>query len=129
MLAFHLALVNNPQNSLVVLAFAATLYHGEWNEGVNYAREKSLVEINLRPEITRSAKFKSEEKLAEGVTRFALKVQGCIAALTSKDCLLEAMSTFPASSNSGLVRKLLIHQPLINFCQIPVCVNEKVNYV
>ncbi|XP_011650262.1 uncharacterized protein LOC101212579 isoform X2 [Cucumis sativus] len=103
LLAFHLALVNNPQNSLVVLAFAATLYHGEWNEGVNYAREKSLVEINLRPEITRSAKFKSEEKLAEGVTRFALKVQGCIAALTSKDCLLEAMSTFPASSNSGLV--------------------------
>uniref|UniRef100_A0A9I9D6E1 Poly(A) polymerase I n=1 Tax=Cucumis melo TaxID=3656 RepID=A0A9I9D6E1_CUCME len=103
LLAFHLALVNNPQNSLIVLAFAATLYHGEWNEGVNYARAKSLVEINLRPEITRSAEFKSENELAEGVTCFALNVQGCIAALTSADCLLEAMSTFPASSNSGLV--------------------------
>ncbi|XP_022971476.1 uncharacterized protein LOC111470184 [Cucurbita maxima] len=103
LLAFHMALVNNPQNSLIVLAFAATLYHGEWNEGVNYARENSLLQINLRPEITRSAQFKSAEELAERVTHFALKVQGCIAALTSADCLLEAMSTFPASPYSSLV--------------------------
>ncbi|XP_023540398.1 uncharacterized protein LOC111800784 [Cucurbita pepo subsp. pepo] len=103
LLAFHMALVNNPQNSLIVLAFAATLYHGEWNEGVNYARENSLLQINLRPEITRSAQFKSAEELAERVTHFALKVQGCIAALTSADCLLEAMSTFPASPHSSLV--------------------------
>ncbi|KAG6596268.1 hypothetical protein SDJN03_09448, partial [Cucurbita argyrosperma subsp. sororia] len=103
LLAFHMALVVNPQNSLIVLAFAATLYHGEWNEGVNYARENSLLQINLRPEITRSAQFKSAEELAERVTHFALKVQGCIAALTSADCLLEAMSTFPASPHSSLV--------------------------
>lgn len=103
LLAFHMALVKNPQNSLIVLAFAATLYHGEWNEGVNYARENSLRQINLRPEITRSAQFKSEEELAEGVTRFALKVQGSITALTSADCLLEAMSTFPESPYSSLV--------------------------
>ncbi|XP_038904059.1 uncharacterized protein LOC120090455 [Benincasa hispida] len=103
LLAFHMALVNNPQNSLIVLAFAATLYHGDWNEGVNYARENSLLQINLRPEITSSAQFTSEEELTEGVTHFASKVQGCIAALTSADSLLEAMSTFPDSPCSSLV--------------------------
>ena len=112
-----MALVNNPQNSLIVLAFAATLYHGEWNEGVNYARENSLLQINLRPEITRSAQFKSAEELAERVTHFALKVQGCIAALTSADCLLEAMSTFPASPHSSLVNNsyILLTNVYINF--------------
>lgn len=109
LLAFHMALVNNPQKSLIVLAFAATLYHGEWNAGVNYARENSLVQINLRPEITGSAQFKSEEELAEGVSHFALKVQGCIAALTSADCLLEAMSKFPASLYSSLVNNTYIN--------------------
>lgn len=29
LLAFHLALVNNPQDAFVVLAFASILYHGD----------------------------------------------------------------------------------------------------
>ncbi|XP_022145381.1 uncharacterized protein LOC111014843 isoform X2 [Momordica charantia] len=103
LLAFHMALVKNPQNSLIVLAFAGTLYHGDWNEGVNYARENSLVQINLRPEITRSAQFKSKEELAEGVSHFASKVQGCIAAFTGADCLFEATPTLPTSPCSNLV--------------------------
>ncbi|KAA3453156.1 PolyA_pol domain-containing protein/PolyA_pol_RNAbd domain-containing protein [Gossypium australe] len=34
LLMFHLALVNNPQDALVIWTFASVLYHGNWKEGV-----------------------------------------------------------------------------------------------
>ncbi|KAH1224109.1 Poly(A) polymerase I [Glycine max] len=46
--AFHLALVNNPQDALVVWAFASVLYHGEWEKGIKFAKEhaKMFIENN-----------------------------------------------------------------------------------
>ncbi|RZB78937.1 Poly(A) polymerase I, partial [Glycine soja] len=49
--AFHLALVNNPQDALVVWAFASVLYHGEWEKGIKFAKEHAKMFVNFAPEI------------------------------------------------------------------------------
>lgn len=103
LLAFHLALVHNPQDSLAVLAFASILYHGEWNEGIRFARENSRVQVNFIPEISRSLEFKSNEELAKEVSQLASSVQISVEALIEKESLAESMSRYPVFPCSGLV--------------------------
>ncbi|KAG4988081.1 hypothetical protein JHK85_031064 [Glycine max] len=57
--AFHLALVNNPQDALVVWAFASVLYHGEWEKGIKFAKEHAKMFVNFAPEIRMSSIYKS----------------------------------------------------------------------
>ncbi|KAJ8567704.1 hypothetical protein K7X08_019912 [Anisodus acutangulus] len=77
LLAFHLALITDPQEAFVVLTFASALYHGDW-------KEDSQGSI-------------SDDELVERVTELAVLVQNSIDILTDKDSLQEAMSKFPGS--------------------------------
>ncbi|XP_068304942.1 uncharacterized protein [Pyrus communis] len=103
LLAFHLALVNNPQDALVVLTFASVLYHEEWEEGVKFSRENVASIVNYVPEISGSCEFKSEEELAKQVSQLASVVLDYIAALTATKDPDESMSRYPVFPFSGLV--------------------------
>ncbi|KAG5623196.1 hypothetical protein H5410_008414 [Solanum commersonii] len=103
LLAFHLALITDPQGAFVVLTFASVLYHGNWKEGVKFARRHSDAASIYVPEISDSQGSISDDELVERVTELAVLVQNSLDILTDKDCLQEAMSRFPGSPCSGLV--------------------------
>lgn len=105
-MAFHLALINDPQGAFVVLTFASVLYHGDWKEGVKFARRHSDAASIYVPEISDSQGSISDDELVERVTELAVLVQNSLDILTDKDSLQEAMSKFPGSPCSGLVSKL-----------------------
>ncbi|KAE8701257.1 putative plant ubiquilin [Hibiscus syriacus] len=103
LLMFHLALVNNPQDALVVWTFASVLYHGNWKSGVEFARELGISEVKFVPEISGFSESKSDEDLAKEVAQFASLVQDSVWTLTKTSNLLESMSRYPFSPCSGLV--------------------------
>lgn len=103
LLAFHLALVLNPQDALVLWTFASVLYYGDWNEGVKFGREHAHIPTVYTPEITEAQYLMSDGKLAEKVTELASAVQFCIGGLSDPDRLHQLMARFPGSSCSGLV--------------------------
>ncbi|KAG2695189.1 hypothetical protein I3760_07G003400 [Carya illinoinensis] len=103
LLAFNQALVNNPQEALVILTFASVLYHGSWKEGVKFAKENARMQVNFAPEILGSSDIKADEELAHAVTQLASLVQDSIVALTETESLFKSMSRFPVSQCSGFV--------------------------
>lgn len=103
LLAFHLALVNKPQDPLVVWTFSSVLYHGNWQDGVKYARKHVQEQVNCLHEISEPCDYKSDRELAEKVTQFASFVQASIDPLMDKDSLFKSMSRFPLFPCSGLV--------------------------
>lgn len=103
LLAFHMALVNHPQDSLVVFTFASILYHGGWKKGLEFARDNVQGIVDYVPEISSSSACKSEEDLEEEVSQLAALVLDSIAALTATESLVESMSKYPESPCSGLV--------------------------
>ncbi|XP_022775478.1 uncharacterized protein LOC111317278 isoform X2 [Durio zibethinus] len=103
LLMFHLALVNNPQDGLVVWTFASVLYHGKWKVGVEFAREQTKVEVKFVPEISGFSETKSDEDLAKEVSQFATLVQDSVWALTETSSLFQSMSRYPSSPCPGLV--------------------------
>ncbi|CAB4318318.1 unnamed protein product [Prunus armeniaca] len=103
LLAFHLALVNNPQDALVVLTFASVLYHEEWEDGVKFSRDNAEGIVNYVPEILCSSEFKSDKELAKEVSQLASFVLDSISTLTATESLIESMSRYPLFPCSGLV--------------------------
>ncbi|XP_055803338.1 uncharacterized protein LOC129872376 isoform X2 [Solanum dulcamara] len=103
LLAFHLALITDPQGAFVVLTFASVLYHGNWKEGVEFARRHSDAACIYAPEISDSQDSTSDDELVERVTDLAVLVQNSLDILTDKDSLQKAMSKFPGSPCSDLV--------------------------
>lgn len=73
-----MALVNNPQHASVVWTLASVLYHGKWKEGVNFARKHAQAPVNFSPEILEECDSKSDEELAERVSKLASLVQDCV---------------------------------------------------
>ncbi|XP_020979176.1 uncharacterized protein LOC107639976 [Arachis ipaensis] len=103
LLAFHLALVNNPQEALVVWALASILYHGNWKDGVKFAKEHAAVAVNFAPEIRMSCLNKSEEEIAKAVTELASHVIHSVCVLVNNDSLRQSMARYPSSPCSGTV--------------------------
>ncbi|XP_048128546.1 uncharacterized protein LOC115736474 isoform X2 [Rhodamnia argentea] len=101
LLAFHLALVKNPQDALVIWAFASTLYYGKWKGASQFANKRAKLEVNFVPEISGSSSYKSA--LAESVRNLASLVQESVSILSDTDRLIESMSRYPHSTCSGLV--------------------------
>lgn len=100
MLAFHQALVNNPQDALVVWAFASVLYHGEWEGSVEFAKESSKMRVNFAPEIKRSGTYNSDEEIAKAVTK--------LASLVIKNTSLSQSMSSPSSPSSSMVSKSIL---------------------
>ncbi|OIV94882.1 hypothetical protein TanjilG_22079 [Lupinus angustifolius] len=103
LLAFHLALVNNPQDAVVVRTFASVLYHGEWEKGVKFAKERIEMCIHFAPEIMKSDVYKSDEEIAKAVTKLASLVMDSIPALVENNICVQLMSRYPSFSRSGIV--------------------------
>ncbi|RDY14224.1 pcnB, partial [Mucuna pruriens] len=103
LLAFHLALVNGPQDALVVWAFASVLYHGQWKEGVKFAKERAKMSVNFTPELRTSSIYKSDKEIAKAVTKLASLVMQSIPALVERNSLLQSMSRYRSFPRSGMV--------------------------
>lgn len=101
-LSFHLALVNRPQDALVVWTFCLALCLGDGREAVILARQKAEMGVVYASEILQS-KTMDDEQLCAEVCSFVSSMKSSVDALTKKDSLLEAMERFPLSSCSGLV--------------------------
>lgn len=106
MLAFHLALIRNPQDPLVVLTFASVLFHGKWNEGVKFSRQRAQEVQIYMPEIASCSDSISNDELAEKVTELAVKVQNSVDILSEAESLLEEMAKFPGFQCPGVVSTL-----------------------
>lgn len=85
LLAFHQALVCNPQDAFVIWVFASVLYHGKWQEGLEFARKHAKEQARFVPEVCGFSQNKSDEELAEDVTQLATLVQDCAKAFTNKE--------------------------------------------
>ncbi|XP_074302630.1 uncharacterized protein LOC141634305 isoform X2 [Silene latifolia] len=103
LLAFHLALVNNPQDAIVVWVLSSLLYHGCWESGVAAAREFSARHVHFTPEILKSSSHVTDEELSRRVAAFASMVLDSIDMLTYSESLCIAMSRYPSSPSSRLV--------------------------
>ncbi|XP_027180185.1 uncharacterized protein LOC113778863 isoform X1 [Coffea eugenioides] len=102
-LAFHLALISNPQHPLVVLTVASVLFHGKWEEGVKFARQHAQeVQIYI-PEIASCSDSISDDELADKVSELAVQVQNSVCFLSEAEILLKEMAKFPAFECPGLV--------------------------
>ncbi|PHU25080.1 hypothetical protein BC332_03412 [Capsicum chinense] len=97
LLAFHLALITTQQEAYVVLTFASLLYHGNWKEGVKFARKHSDAASIYAPKILDSQDSISDDELVERVTELAVLLQNSLDILTYKHSLQEAISRFPGS--------------------------------
>ncbi|OVA00606.1 Poly A polymerase [Macleaya cordata] len=103
LLAFHLALVNNPQNALVIWAFSSVLYHGNWREAVKFARESAQLHVKFVPEILEACGTTTDAALIEDVTHLASLVRSSIDALTDPLSLYESMTQYSSFQCHGLV--------------------------
>lgn len=117
LLAFHLALYNNPQNVVVALTLASLFCHGTWKESVNLARQHAPVVRMYVPEIVANFDFLSDDEVAKRVADFSVQVKESVNVFTSKDWLLKSMAKFPEFSCSGLVSNFLTFCDL--FFEIP----------
>ncbi|KAL0733266.1 hypothetical protein Bca4012_009476 [Brassica carinata] len=103
LLAFHIALVRNPQEAIVLHAFASLLYHRSWSEAVKFARENENSVAGYLPEVSKSSRKRSDEDLAEAVSEFASLLRDTQYVLTDMESLHEALYHYPAFKRSGLV--------------------------
>ncbi|CAM8934676.1 unnamed protein product [Rhodiola kirilowii] len=104
LLAFHQQLIINPQDTLVVLTFSSVLYSGNWNQGLQFARECTHKPVNFSPEIKHHKPvILTDEELADIVTRFASLVQSSIDIFTDRDTLNKSLARLPFPTSQGMV--------------------------
>lgn len=104
LLAFHITLVRNPQEAIVLHAFASLLYHRNWREALRFARENENSVAGYVPEVSKkSSRKRSDEDLAEAVSEFASLLRDTQYVLTDMESLHEALYHFPSFKRSGLV--------------------------
>lgn len=108
LLAFHLALVDQPQDALVVSVLASVLYHGEWKEGVKFAKKCADMCANFAPEIKSPSIYDSDEEIAKEVTKLAHLVMGSISALVEDKILTYFLSRYPHFPRSGMVSQTIL---------------------
>ncbi|KAK1322348.1 hypothetical protein QJS10_CPA03g02413 [Acorus calamus] len=101
-LAFHLALVNHPQDAFVVWTFASILFHGSWTKAVESVKNVQT-QPQFSPEILESSVTRSDECLEEKVQDLASLVISSMDVFACKDALRQYMIKHPDCPSSGLV--------------------------
>ena len=103
-MAFHIALVRNPQEAIVLHAFASLLYHRNWREALRFARENENSVAGYVPEVSKkSSRKRSNEDLAEAVSEFASLLRDTQYVLNDMDSIHEAVYHFESVKRYGLV--------------------------
>lgn len=94
LLAFHLALIDNPQDSLVIWTFSSILFYGTWNEAMAFVKRSSEVLIHFIPEILPPSIAKPDELLLEETSRFASLVKSSVETLTDSKVLQQSLAKY-----------------------------------
>ncbi|KAG9443125.1 hypothetical protein H6P81_018979 [Aristolochia fimbriata] len=102
LLAFHLALVNHPQDAFVLWVFALTLYNGEWKKAVKFARENTEVFVQFIPEVLESSGVKSDEFLENAISLLVTSIKSSVNALTDMEPLIKSMAKYPSAPSPSL---------------------------
>ncbi|KAL8246845.1 hypothetical protein R6Q59_008061 [Mikania micrantha] len=102
-LAFHQALIIQPQHPFVVLTFGCVLYHESWGDGLKVARKYCQTLVSFDPETSDSYEFISDDEVAEEVSKLAMLVMYSIDILVDVDSLHKTMSKFPGFSYPSLI--------------------------
>lgn len=97
LLAFHLTLVEHPQDPLVVLMISSILHHGTWCKATEFARRNVKGLVHFVPEILQPSESKSDELLLEETSCLASLVKSSVNALTRMDVLQQSMDKYPES--------------------------------
>ncbi|PWA63823.1 polynucleotide adenylyltransferase family protein [Artemisia annua] len=103
LLAFHQALIEEPQHPYVVLTFASVLYHQSWEHGLEFARKSGQRIVNFEPETLDPSTFISVNEVARKVDDLAKKVIDSCNMLVDTDGLHQTMLKYPDFPCSGLV--------------------------
>ncbi|RRT52374.1 hypothetical protein BHE74_00051232 [Ensete ventricosum] len=103
LLAFHLALVENPQDALVVWTFSAILHNGTWKKAAEYARKNVKAHAQFVPEIRSSSDTKSDELILEETSHLASLVKSSVNAFTRIDALQQSLGRYQGPLSSGVV--------------------------
>ncbi|KAI3794320.1 hypothetical protein L1987_36949 [Smallanthus sonchifolius] len=103
LLAFHHALVNEPQHPFVVLTFGCVLYHQSWGDGLKFARKYCQTLVSFKPETLYRYESISDYEVAKKVNNLARRVIDSIDVLVDTDSLHKTMFTFLGFPCPGLV--------------------------
>ncbi|ONK62415.1 uncharacterized protein A4U43_C07F3630 [Asparagus officinalis] len=107
LLAFHLALVNQPQEAIVISTFASVLYLGTWDRGIKFVRENVKRHVQFVPEIEEASGTKSDESLLEQTSQLASLLKTSVSALVDPEALQESLvkykTTLPSSNLDHLI--------------------------
>lgn len=95
LLAFHLALVNKPQDVLLVTAFSFSLYYGECSaKAISAARNTIQTANRFCPEIVEAVRVESDKLLVKEVSNLASE------ALAALDSMVNIKLPSPATSEN-----------------------------
>lgn len=94
MLAFHLALVEHPQDALVVWTLSSILYHGTWSTATEFAKQNVKGHDQFVPEILEPSDSKSDELLLEETCHLASLIKSSVDALTRIDVLQQSLTRY-----------------------------------
>jgi hypothetical protein len=103
LLAFHSALVNSPQDTQVIRAFAALLCFGTWESAVEFLKEDVGANDLFVPE-TLEPSCTNFDNLMEQTSHLVSLVRSSVHTLTQLNLLQQSIARFPDPPQfSGLV--------------------------
>ncbi|KAK8916268.1 hypothetical protein KSP39_PZI022763 [Platanthera zijinensis] len=102
LLAFHLALVDNPQDALVIWTFSSILYHGAWNEAVEFAKGSSNDLNQFVPEIAESSTTMPDNLLFRKTFLFESLAKSAVKILTDIEVLQQSLVKYGLSSQCSV---------------------------
>jgi hypothetical protein len=120
LLAFHIALVRNPQETSVVWAFSSLLYFGTWSEALSVKQvDGNKKALDFYPEIRCDTKPMSEKILKEKVLNLASLVSSSVQVFSCAESLQEYFTVFSeAREFSGQVCIQGLLYQLIRVCTV-----------
>uniref|UniRef100_A0A0A9DE60 Uncharacterized protein n=1 Tax=Arundo donax TaxID=35708 RepID=A0A0A9DE60_ARUDO len=94
LLVFHSALINSPQDTLVIRTFAALLYFGTWESTIKFLKEDVGAQATYVPETLGTSRTKLDN-LMEQTSYLASHVILSVHLMTHLDVLQQSLSRFP----------------------------------
>eukprot|EP01018_Ginkgo_biloba_P017274 Gb_24145 [translate_table: standard] len=124
LLAFHLALVNEPQDAFVVTAFALTVRNGgNLEKAVSKARMNAKKANRFCPEVLEAVESVCDEAVIDQVLDLASAVKSSLDAMMNAKIISRAMSKYPQAPFSDLV--FITIQTFEKVCGIFDCVGGR----
>ncbi|ERN06178.1 uncharacterized protein LOC18434369 [Amborella trichopoda] len=103
-LAFHLALVDEPQDPLVVATFTLAVHNGgHLAEAISLARHIDQPHNSIFPELLEPKKFDTDTALIDEVLDLASLVKAALSMMTDEYIVSQAMAKYPQAPFSDLV--------------------------